>query len=142
MQLTTNFSLEELVFSQTASKLGLDNTPVKGIFNNLINTAENMELVRNVLNGQPIMISSGYRSPKVNAAVNGSKNSQHMQGKAVDFTCPNFGSPSTIIRAIKNSGIKFDQLILEFDSWVHISFSDPSRKQVLIADRNGVRNFA
>ena len=101
-----------------------------------------MELVRNVLNGQPIMISSGYRSPEVNAAVNGSKNSQHMQGKAVDFTCPNFGSPNTIIRAIKNSGIKFDQLILEFDSWVHISFSDPSRKQVLIADRNGVRNFA
>lgn len=142
MQLTNNFSLEELVFSQTASRLGLDNTPVKGIFNNLINTAENMELVRNVLNGQPIMISSGYRSPEVNAAVGGSKSSQHMQGKAVDFTCPKFGSPSTIIRAIKNSGIKFDQLILEFDSWVHISFSDPNRKQVLIADRNGIRNFA
>lgn len=142
MKLTNNFSLEELVFSQTASRLGLDNTPVKGIFNNLINTAENMELVRNVLNGQSIMISSGYRSPEVNAAVGGSKSSQHMQGKAVDFTCPKFGSPSTIIRAIKNSGIKFDQLILEFDSWVHISFSDPNRKQVLIADRNGVRNFA
>lgn len=141
MQLTNNFSLEELIFSQTASRLRLDNTPIKGIFNNLINTAENLEIVRTALGNNPISISSGYRSLEVNNAVGGSKNSQHMQGKAVDFTCPMFGSPYAIVRALKNSKVIYDQLILEFDSWVHISFSDPNRRQTLIIDRNGTRNF-
>src|SRR5574343_388184 len=112
MNLSNNFTLEELVFSQTAERHGLDNTPRKGIFSNLVNTAENMEKVRSVLNNYPIVISSGYRSPEVNAAVGGSKNSQHMEGRAVDFTCPKFGEPEDIIRAIKRSTIDYDQLIL------------------------------
>jgi zinc D-Ala-D-Ala carboxypeptidase len=139
--LTNNFTLEEFTFSQEAERKGLDNTPVKGIFNNIINTAENMELVRNILNGNPIIISSGYRSPEVNAAVGGSKNSQHMRGEAVDFTCPKFGSPADIVKAIKNSILGYDQLILEFNSWVHISFSTSNRRQALIIDRNGTRAY-
>jgi hypothetical protein len=142
MHLTSNFTLEEFVFSQEAQRKGLDNTPVKGILNVLINTAENMELVRNILNGNPIIISSGYRSPEVNAAVGGSKSSQHMKGEAIDFTCPKFGSPRDIVVAIKNSVIEYDQLILEFNSWVHISFSKNNRKQALIIDRSGTRTYA
>lgn len=141
MNLTTNFTLEELTASQIAIRKGLDNTPRKGVFSWLVNTAENMEKVRVVLNNYPIIISSGYRSPEVNAAIGGSKTSQHMEGKAVDFTCPRFGSPEDIVRAIKKSTIDYDQLILEFNSWVHISFSDTNRKQVLIIDHNGVRGF-
>jgi zinc D-Ala-D-Ala carboxypeptidase len=142
MNLTNNFTLEELTFSQEAQRKGLDNTPKKGILTNLINTAENMELVRNVLEGKPIIISSAYRSPEVNAAVGGSKNSQHMEGKAVDFTCPKYGSPDQIVHAIICSMIDYDQLILEFNSWVHISFSDRNRKQALIIDRSGTRAYA
>lgn len=143
MNLTNNFTLEEFTASQEAARKGLDNTPAKGIFKNLIFTAENMELVRNVLNGYPILISSAYRSPAVNAAVGGSKTSQHMTGQAVDFTCPKFGTPREIVQRIKNSGISFDQLILEFDRWVHISFTENSnRNQVFAIDRNGARDFA
>lgn len=143
MNLTSNFTLEEFTASQEAERKGLDNTPAKGIFKNLIITAENMELVRNVLNGYPIIISSAYRSPAVNAAVGGSKNSQHMTGQAVDFTCPKFGTPKEIVQRIKNSGISYDQLILEFDRWVHISFTEnANRNQVFAIDRNGVREFA
>jgi hypothetical protein len=142
MNLTNNFTLEELTVSQEAIRKGLDNTPGKGILSNLINTAENMELVRNVLNGHPIIVTSGYRSPEVNAAVGGSKTSQHTKGQAVDFTCPKYGTPREIVRAIKNAGIKYDQLILEFDRWVHISFSDNNRDQVFVIDRNGVSAFS
>jgi zinc D-Ala-D-Ala carboxypeptidase len=141
VHLTNNFTLEEFTFSQEAERKGLDNTPAKGIFNNIINTAENMELVRNILNGNPIIISSGYRSSEVNLAVGGSKNSQHMRGEAVDFTSPKFGSPADIVKAIKNSILGYDQLILEFNSWVHISFSTSNRKQALIIDRNGTRAY-
>lgn len=141
MNLTNNFTLEEFTTSQEATRKGLDNTPQKGILVNLINTAENMELVRNILNGNPINISSAYRSPAVNFAVGGSKFSQHMDGKAVDFTCPKFGNPETIVRAIKNSVLDYDQLILEFNSWVHISFSSANRRQTLVIDRNGTRNY-
>lgn len=141
MNLTNNFTLEELVVSQEALRKGLNNTPEKGIFSNLIITAENMELVRSVLHNHPIIISSGYRSPEVNLAVGGSKNSQHMKGEAVDFTCPKFGSPKLIIKAIIASNIQYDQLILEFNSWVHISFSIANRRQALIIDRNGTRAY-
>lgn len=141
MNLTSNFTLEEFTFSQEAKRKGLDNTPEKGIFSKLIHTAEQMELVRKVLNDNPININSVYRSPAVNAAVGGSKNSQHMSGEAVDFTCPKFGTPEQIVKAIKNSSIDYDQLILEFGSWVHISFSSKNRRQTLVIDRSGTRNF-
>lgn len=142
MNLTNNFTLEEFTFSQEAKRKGLDNTPAKGIFSKLIRTAEGMEQVRNILGDNPIIISSAYRSPAVNAAVGGSKNSQHMTGEAVDFTCPKFGTPDRIVSTIRNSLIDFDQLILEFNSWVHISFSDRNRKQALIIDRSGTRIYA
>lgn len=143
MNLTNNFTLEEFTISQEAERRGIDNAPPKNIVKTLIYTAENMELVRNVLNSHPIIISSAYRSPVVNAAVGGSKNSQHMTGQAVDFTCPKFGTPREIVQRIKNSGLEYDQLILEFDRWVHISFSESgNRKQLFAIDRNGVHQFA
>jgi len=98
----------------------------------LLRSAFGMEGVRTLL-GAPIIISSGYRSPEVNKAVGGAKNSQHTKGEAVDFICPGYGSPLKICKAIAASGIKFDQLIQE-GTWVHISFSDANRREVLTAD--------
>lgn len=130
-KLSPHFTLEEFTVSQTAARKGLNNTPSEDIVKVLTNTANQMEAVRKLL-GVPIHINSGYRSPEVNKAVGGSKNSQHMTGEAVDFIAPGFGNVSAIVERIKSSGLVFDQLIDEYGSWVHISFSSKPRKQMLV----------
>ena len=79
-----------------------------------------------------IRISSGYRSPELNAAIRGAKKSAHLEGYAADFTCPSFGSPREVVRAIAASVIEFDQCIYE-GTWVHISFDPDARRHVLTA---------
>ena len=141
MMLSPNFALSEFTESQTAARLGLDNDPPVDMYGTLKATARCMEDVRDLLGGKPVLVSSAYRSPEVNKAVGGSVNSQHSKGEAVDFTCPKFGTPREIVAKIKDSPLLWDQLILEFDRWVHISFSSRNRRQVLIIDRNGARPF-
>ena len=140
MYLSTHFTLEELTASQEAIRKGIDNAPTPDVVTNLKRTALGLEQVRTRL-GAPIIISSGYRSPALNAAVGGAKDSQHMIGEAADFICPGFGSPATVVSALMDSGIKFDQLIQE-GKWVHISFSAKPRHQVLTAHfLNGVASY-
>ena len=141
MMLSPNFALSEFTESQTATRLGLDNDPPAELYETLKATARCMEDIRDLLGGKPVLISSAYRSPEVNKAVGGSANSQHTKGEAVDFTCPKFGTPREIVTKIKDSPLLFDQLILEYDRWVHISFSSRNRRQVIIIDRNGTRPF-
>lgn len=141
MQLTKNFSLEELTTSQVAERAGVSNQPDPNAFNNLVFAATQMEAVRKLL-GTPIKVSSAYRSPEVNRLVKGAKDSQHTEGKAVDFISPSFGTPKQIVDKIKSSTIIFDQLILEFNAWVHISFNkQENRKQVLVIDNTGIRRL-
>lgn len=141
MFLSKNFTLEEFTSSQTASRLDLDNNPTPQVLDALTYTAQKLEQVRALL-GTPIIISSGYRSPKVNAAVKGASNSQHLLGEAVDFTSPAFGTPKQIVKKIITSGIEYDQVIQEYDSWVHISFKKLAmRKQALVIDKLGTRVF-
>ncbi len=130
MQLTPNFSLETLTYSETAVRRGLDNLPGGEVIVNLQRLAEGLEAVQSVL-GHPIRISSGYRCPKLNAAVGGARTSQHLQGLAADIVCPQFGSPVDIARAIIASDIVFDQCINEWGRWVHVSFSAAPRGRVL-----------
>ena len=141
MMLSPNFALSEFTESQTATRLGLDNDPPAELYETLKATARCMEDIRDLLGGKVVLVSSAYRSPEVNKAVGGSANSQHTKGEAVDFTCPKFGTPRDIVTKIKDSPLLFDQLILEYDRWVHISFSTRNRRQVLIIDRNGTRPF-
>ena len=138
MNLSAHFTLDEFTNSQTAARQGIDNTPSPDIVRTLQRTATGLELVRNLL-GAPILISSGYRSPALNKAVGGAANSQHMTGEAVDFTCPGYGTPAQIVADISHSIIPFDQVIVEFGRWVHISFSDKNRRQSLVIDGNGTR---
>lgn len=141
MQLTKHFSLEELTVSQAAARSGISNQPSPEVLDNLTYTATQMELVRDLL-GTPINVNSAYRSPEVNKLVKGAKNSQHVEGKAVDFISPSFGTPRQIVEKIKGSNIVYDQLIHEFNSWVHISFTKQgSRRQTLTIDSNGTRTF-
>jgi zinc D-Ala-D-Ala carboxypeptidase len=129
--LSENFTLEEATFSETATRLGIDNSPSLVQYANMRQAALGMEQVRELLGGQPIKVSSWLRVPKVNEAIGGSGKSSHMDGWAVDFTCPRFGDPYAVAKAISRSGIKYDQLIHEFGKWVHISFAPEARQQNL-----------
>lgn len=138
MNLSPHFTLAEMTVSETAARRGIDNDPPPDVVERLKHTALGLEAVRTRL-GAPIVVSSGYRSPALNAAIGGAQNSDHTRGDAADFICQGFGAPSTIVSALKDSGIQFDQLIEEFGRWVHISFGPRMRGQVLRIDRNGTR---
>ena len=148
-QLTKNFSLAELTKSQTASRKGLDNTPTPQIEKNLKNLAETiLQPLREKL-GKPIVINSGYRSPAVNAAVGGSATSAHRFGHAVDLVVPSYAGGDVkklcqyIVKFLKDNNIAFDQVIYEFDAWVHIgikSGNNKQRGQVITINRKGTFN--
>jgi hypothetical protein len=131
MNLTEHFNLDELTYSPTAVRLSIDQTPPPSVLANLQKTAESMEQVRALL-GHPIKVNSGYRSIPLNKAVGGSAKSDHLDGWAVDFVCPGFGTPKEVCRAIMDSDIDFSQCIYE-GTWCHISFKPDSKRQVLTA---------
>lgn len=136
------FTLEEMTVSQTAARLGINNVPKGAVLDNLRSTAIQMVEVRKLLGNRPIIVSSGYRSPELNKVIPGSSDtSAHTKGYAVDFTCPGFGTPLEICNAIALSDIMsdVDQLIHEFNSWVHISFDPRNRRQVLTINRSGTK---
>jgi len=139
MNLSKHFTLAEFTFSQTAVRKGINNDPNAMLYSSLRRTAEGLEQVRTLLGDLPIRVTSAYRCEKLNAAIGSKPTSQHVHGHAVDFTCTAYGEPMAIVRDIANSDIVFDQLICEFDSWVHISFDAAPRRQVLVIDRNGTR---
>jgi hypothetical protein len=136
MNLTTNFTLEELVASQEAARKGIDNTPPPEVIERLKVLCAGLEQIRTLLRC-PIHVSSGYRSPEVNAAVGGAVNSQHMRGEAADILVPLYGRPADVCFAIAGSDIAFDQLILEFNSWAHVSFVPYGPRRSILTTRSG-----
>jgi zinc D-Ala-D-Ala carboxypeptidase len=130
MQISPNFTLERLTRSEIAQRSNIDNTPPEEIVENLRRLARGLEQVQALL-GRTIEISSAYRCPQLNAAVGGAPNSQHAQGLAADFVCPDFGTPLEIALAIGRSDIAYDQCILEYGDWIHISFSGAPRGRLL-----------
>lgn len=133
-RVTEDFHLSEFTHSDTAVRLGIDNTPSASILATLVNVLiPAMQDVRELL-GAPVIIKSGYRCPALNQAVRGSQSSQHMDGHACDFIAPKFGQPSQIAAYLvsRMDKVKFDQLIME-GAWVHISFSPRPRNEVLTA---------
>ena len=139
MNLTPHFTLEEFTFSETATRLGIDNTPTIEVRQNLEILALGMENVR-ILLGCPITISSGYRCLELNNILKSKPTSYHVKGLAADFRSDRYGDPNSIVFAIVNSDIRYDQVINEYNKWVHISFAESGeapRKQALIIDKNG-----
>ena len=141
MKLSPHFSLEELTHSDIAVRLGIDNTPTVEIIDNLTFLAGELEYVRDIL-GHPMLVSSGFRCNALNDHLGSKRTSSHTQGLAVDFICPSFGNPHSVVSAIVMANINYDQVILEYDRWVHLSFKqvDP-RNQALIIDKEGARPF-
>lgn len=130
MLITPHFTLDEMTVSQLAARDGFDNNPPPEARANLQLLCGALEQVR-ALFGAPIIVSSGFRSEKVNRLIGGATNSQHVQGLAADFTVIEV-SPRETLRRISESAVPFDQLILEFDRWVHLSVTrDTPRRQVL-----------
>ena len=130
MQLSVHFTLEQLTASETALARGINNDPPPDIVENLRRLAAGLEQAQEVI-GYPLDISSGYRSCELNIAIGGAEKSQHCLGLAADFTCFQFGAPLEIAATLRDSGMRFDQCILEFGRWVHLSFSAEPRGRLL-----------
>lgn len=143
MRLSPNFTLAEMTSSQTADRKGIDNTPNATVIANLTRLAALLEQVR-ALVGKPIFITSGYRSPELNIAIGSTNRSQHPLGCAADFKVPGL-TPKQVVELCIKADIPYHQIIEEFGSWTHISVpntpSETPRKQALIIDRQGTRQF-
>ena len=141
VKLSTNFTVAEYIKSQTATRHGIDNS----LSDEHLQNAK--KLFANVV--QPIrekfgvtIITSGYRSPELNAKIGGSSKSQHCKGQAVDLECLK-ESNADVAMWIENN-LDFDQLILEFytpsepsSGWIHVSYNEDgkNRKSVLTASK-------
>ena len=145
MRLSKNFTLQELTHSNTAVRLGIENTPDKeGIWNLTLLATELLQPIRDRIGA--LRVTSGYRSPELNA-IFGANRSQHMLCEAVDLQFVKRGKMDNlqIYQAVIDLDLDFDQLILEFGdstmyndpmhpSWCHISWTvRENRKQVLVA---------
>ena len=143
MNLSPNFTLEELTVSEIAARRGLDNTPNATEVANLVRVAELLEQVRDLL-GKPILVNSAFRSKPVNDAVGSRDTSQHRLGCAADIRVPGL-TPKDVVQACIDAKIPFDQIIEEFDSWTHISVPNTKeqqpRRQALVINKAGTRPF-
>ena len=127
MKITRNFSLEEFVKSDTAEKYNIDNTPQQNVINNIVSLCGLLQKIRDKY-GKPMHINSGYRCPKLNSKVGGSKTSQHMNGSAADISVgsakQNKELFELIVNMANNKEIQFRQLIDEYDyKWVPLGIN-------------------
>jgi hypothetical protein len=140
-QLSANFSLHELSKSDTALRLDLDNTPTPEAEASLKILCEKvLQPIRDHYK-KGVKVNSAYRSPESNAAVNGSKTSDHCKGQAADIEIPGVANAELAQWIMDN--LEYTQLILEFytpgipdSGWVHVSY-DPKnlKKQELTATK-------
>jgi len=138
--MTPHFTLEELTHTDHRE---FDNTPNAAELANLQRLAEFLEIVKATLGGKPIMVNSAFRSKAVNDAVGSKDTSQHRLGCAADIRVPGM-TPDEVVKALFD--LPYDQIIREFDRWVHISVPNVAgatpRKSKLIIDKAGTRPYA
>ena len=143
MKLTANFSLAEMVKSDTALRHDIDNIPDDEQLANMVALCENvLQRVRDHY-GMGIKVNSGFRHPSVNAKVGGSKTSDHCKGMAADIEIPGVANADLAKWIVDN--MNFRQVILEFytpgvpdSGWVHVSYNPAdNKKQVLTATKQG-----
>ncbi len=134
MKLSDDFTFDEMTFSDTAVRHGIKNLPNAEQMENLQILCEKcLQPIRDYFN-KPIRISSGFRNLTVNSLVGGSKSSQHLEGKAADFTIIGVDLREAFEVIMKN--FEYDQLILEFNSWIHISYSNlRNRREAFLATK-------
>lgn len=140
MKITENFSLEELIISETAKKRGINNTPSEEITNNLIKlTEEVLQPIRDKY-GKSIKVTSGYRSPELNKAIGGAKTSQHLTGEAADLKAGDGNNKKLfdlILEMINKGEITVGQCIWEYGTkqqprWIHVSLPNFKHKNQIL----------
>ena len=137
MQLSDHFKLSEFTRSQTASRLGIDNTPSEHVKKSLKLLAEAvLEPVRAHF-GKPVRISSGYRSLALNEAVGSKSSSQHIRGEAADFEIPGVANLEIALWISKH--LQYDQVIWEYGSmkdpsagWIHCSYKKEGNRNIVL----------
>lgn len=143
MKLSDNLPLDEVIKSDTAMRLGIDNTPSEAIIENLKKTAQCVfQPIRDYFEC-PIFVSSGYRSKELNQVIGGSQTSEHCFGFALDLDQDNKNSPVTNAQIFYmiSQYLDFNQLIWEFGNddnpaWVHVSYQEgKNKRQILRAVR-------
>lgn len=131
------FSVDEMVRSATAKKLGIDNSPTEEIANNLVLFIETtLDPIREDWGG-PISVSSGYRCPELNKAVGGAKNSGHQYGFCADLQVKGGMKrvrelADFIFMWMKDHQMKFDELLFERSgnvTWLHFCWIGKDGKQ-------------
>jgi zinc D-Ala-D-Ala carboxypeptidase len=141
MNLTKNFTLEEMTKSETALRYDIDNTPNEQEISSMKLLAEKvLQPVRDHF-GKGVKVNSGFRNQDVNQKVGGSRNSDHIRGQAADIEIP--GIPNAELAEWIKDNLEFNQLILEFytpgvpdSGWVHVSYiPEANRNQVLTATK-------
>jgi zinc D-Ala-D-Ala carboxypeptidase len=148
--ISKHISNKESVYSRTALRLGIDNTPTKEHKENMVKLAEEVFEPLRAYVGGPIKINSFYRSPELNKAIGGSSKSQHCHGQAMDID-DTFGrcTNAEMFEFIREH-LDFDQMIWEFGDddnpdWVHVSYVSPedNRNRCLLAYKdNGKTKYS
>lgn len=138
MKLSPHFTLAELTASQTASRRGWRNDPAPSEVAALRTLCERVLEPARAYFGKPVVITSGYRAPRLNKLIGGAPTSQHTVGQAADFHVP--GVSNGAVAVFVRDYLDFDQLILEAytpgipaSGWVHVSYRDPIRRDVRTA---------
>lgn len=140
--MTPHFSLAEFTSSDTAARLGIDNSLPDELREAAHRTLEMMERIRFHLDA-PVIITSGYRCEALNKAIGSKPGSDHTMALAVDFKAPKAGTPYQIAKSLAPviSIIGIGQLILEFGTWVHVSTRIPDKviNRIITIDKDGTR---
>jgi len=141
MALTVDFNLDEFERSDLATRQGLDNrvtldSPVEYNLRRLCRDV--LQPLRDLL-GVPVRITSGYRSRVVNVLVGGDPGSAHVLGLAANFIAPEYGTPHEVARRAEVAGLPFEQLLVEYGEWVHVSVpaGDAAPKREVLTTTRG-----
>lgn len=148
-RISEHISYKEGIKSNTATRLGIKNTPDDYQITNMVNIGVNVfEPLREYVGG-PIRINSFYRCEELNRAIGGSSRSQHCEGRAIDLDDTLGHKTNAEMYQYIKDNLSFDQLIWEFGDdtnpdWIHVSYVHPdeNRKRCLRAERiNGKTTY-
>lgn len=144
IRLSKHFTLEELVRSRKAQARGIKNEPPAEAVEGLKLLVQHILEPLRLAWGQPIFVTSGYRSPALNRAVGGARNSQHRLGQAADIVADITLLNYDLGRLIIQLSLPFDQLIFEDCyveyvagrpqhrcRWIHVSYGPRNRRQII-----------
>lgn len=132
MKITENFSFDEMIASTVAERLCIDNMPNDEQQKNLCFLATQLQEVRTKF-GKPIVVTSGFRSPKLNKKVGGQPNSYHLQGLAADvrpmYTGDRISDVSNLacLYTLLSESVPRPVELILYKSFIHVAYENRVR---------------